>query len=110
MGDYSGAQALVTEDMLRLGIVGTPRDVIRQLEELGKAGIDEVGLGGPLGPDPGAAIDLLGQEVIPYFRCARDSCGENLTAVRAACTPPKSGMLARREQCPITFSSVRARP
>ena len=71
VGDYSGAQALVTEDMLRLGIVGTPRDVIRQLEELGKAGIDEVGLGGPLGPDPGAAIDLLGQEVIPYFRCRR---------------------------------------
>jgi len=66
--DYTGAQALVTEDMLRLGIVGTPREVIRQIEELATAGIDEVGLGGPLGPDPQAALELLGREVIPYFR------------------------------------------
>lgn len=68
VGDYAGAQALVTDDMLRLGIVGTPKDVIRQIEELAAAGIDEVGLGGPLGPDPDAAIELLGREVIPYFR------------------------------------------
>ncbi len=67
-GDYAGAQALVTDDMLRLGIVGTPRDVIRQIEDLAAAGIDEVGFGGPLGPDPEAAIELLGREVIPYFR------------------------------------------
>jgi 5,10-methylenetetrahydromethanopterin reductase len=67
-GDYAGAQSLVTDDMLKLGIVGTPRDVIRQIEELGGAGIDEVGLGGPLGPDPDAAIDLLAREVMPYFR------------------------------------------
>jgi 5,10-methylenetetrahydromethanopterin reductase len=68
VGDYAGAKALVTDDMLRLGIVGTPKDVIRQIEELAGAGIDEVGLGGPLGPDPHAAIELLGREVMPYFR------------------------------------------
>jgi 5,10-methylenetetrahydromethanopterin reductase len=67
-GDYAGARNLVTPDMLRLGIVGTPKDVIRQIEDLAAAGIDEVGLGGPLGPDPGAAIDLLGREVMPHFR------------------------------------------
>lgn len=67
-GDYEGAQALVTDDMLKLGIVGTPRDVTRQIEALAEAGVDEVGLGGPLGPDAEAAIELLGREVIPYFR------------------------------------------
>ncbi|MGH8265260.1 MAG: LLM class flavin-dependent oxidoreductase [Steroidobacteraceae bacterium] len=70
-GDYEGAEALVTDDMLRLGIVGTPKEVIRQIEDLAAVGIDEVGLGGPLGPDPGAAIELLGREVIPYFRASQ---------------------------------------
>jgi len=66
--DYAGAQALVTDDMLKLGIVGTPKEVIAQIEALGADGLDEIGLGGPLGPDPQAAIDLLGREVMPYFR------------------------------------------
>lgn len=66
--DYEGAKALVTDDMLKLGIVGTPKEVISQIEALGADGLDEIGLGGPLGPDPQTAIDLLGREVIPYFR------------------------------------------
>lgn len=65
--DYAGAQALVTDDMLKLGIVGTPKQVIAQIEALGADGLDEIGLGGPLGPDPQVAIELLGREVIPYF-------------------------------------------
>ena len=66
--DPAGARALVTDQMLRLGISGTPREVIAQIEALGAAGLDEVGFGGPLGPDPQAAIELLGREVAPYFR------------------------------------------
>lgn len=66
--DREGARALVTDDMLKLGIVGTPTEVITQIEALGAAGLDEIGFGGPLGPDPQAAIDLLGRAVIPYFR------------------------------------------
>jgi hypothetical protein len=31
-------------------------------------GIDEVSLGGPLGPDPEKAIALMGEKVIPYFQ------------------------------------------
>ena len=65
---YDEAYAAVTDDMLRLGIVGTPDDVIRQIETLADAGINEVNLGGPLGPDPEAAIRLMGERVIPYFR------------------------------------------
>lgn len=67
-GDYAGAEELVTGDMLRLAIVGTPAQVIRQIEGLAAAGIDEIGLGGPLGPDPAEAIGLLEREVIPHFR------------------------------------------
>jgi 5,10-methylenetetrahydromethanopterin reductase len=68
VGDYQGAQALVTDEMLKLAIVGTPREVIRQIEDLARDGIDEVGFGGPLGPDPAEAIELFGREVVPHFR------------------------------------------
>jgi len=68
VGDYAGAQSLVTDQMLKLAIVGTPSQVIRQIEDLASAGVDEIGFGGPLGPDPDAAIALLGREVIPHFR------------------------------------------
>lgn len=67
-GDYDGAWAKVTEPMLRIGITGTPEDVIRQVEKLREQGINEINLGGPLGPDPAEAIRLMGERVIPHFR------------------------------------------
>jgi 5,10-methylenetetrahydromethanopterin reductase len=67
-GDLTGAAAAVTDEMLRLAIVGTPADVISRIEMLADAGITQVNLGGPLGPDPAEAIALLGREVIPHFR------------------------------------------
>lgn len=67
-GRYEEAYAQVTDQMLRLGIVGTPQDVIRQIEALAELGINEVNLGGPIGPDPEAAIRLMGEQVIPHFR------------------------------------------
>ncbi len=67
-GDYEGAQDLVTDDMMGLGLVGTPKQVIPQIEQLGAAGITHVNLGGPIGPDIPEAIKLLGEQVIPYFR------------------------------------------
>jgi alkanesulfonate monooxygenase SsuD/methylene tetrahydromethanopterin reductase-like flavin-dependent oxidoreductase (luciferase family) len=54
--------------MLRLGIVGTPDDVIRNIEKLADLGINEINLGGPLGPDPITTIRLMGKHVIPHFR------------------------------------------
>ena len=67
-GRYDDASAQVTDDMLRLGITGTPDEVIEQVGLLADAGIDEVNLGGPLGPDPEGAIRLMGERVIPQFR------------------------------------------
>ena len=67
-GRYDDAYDRVTPAMLRLGITGTPSDVITQIENLVAMGIDEVSLGGPLGPDPETAIRLMGDKVIPHFR------------------------------------------
>jgi 5,10-methylenetetrahydromethanopterin reductase len=67
-GRYAEAKARVSDAMLRLGLVGTPGEVIAAIERLAELGIDEVNLGGPLGPDPEEAIRLMGREVIPHFR------------------------------------------
>ncbi len=67
-GEYEAAWNKVTPEMFRLGITGTPADVIRQVERLADMGIDEVSLGGPLGPDPEKAIALMGSRVIPHFK------------------------------------------
>lgn len=70
-GRESEADELVTEPMLRLGIVGTAHEVIERIEYLESVGVDEVNLGGPLGPDPERAIALMGEVVIPHFRAKR---------------------------------------
>jgi len=65
---YEEAHAAVSDNMLDLGMVGTPSDIIQHVEELAEAGITEIGFGGPLGPDIKEAIRLMGEKVIPYFR------------------------------------------
>ena len=67
-GRYEEAEACVTEDMYKLALAGTPKEIISQLEKLAEQGITQVNLGGPLGPDPEQAIRLMGKEVIPYFQ------------------------------------------
>lgn len=67
-GRYDEACARVSDDMLRIGISGTPDDVIGRIEYLAERGVTEINLGGPLGPDPAAAIRLMGEAVIPWFR------------------------------------------
>jgi 5,10-methylenetetrahydromethanopterin reductase len=62
------ARALVDQRMLRIGIVGTPQDLIARLEGLVQLGVRHLSFGPPLGPDPAAAIAAIGQVVIPYFR------------------------------------------
>jgi 5,10-methylenetetrahydromethanopterin reductase len=68
--DPAKARALVTQDMLRIGVVGTAGDLIPRLEGLRDLGARHLSFGPPLGPDPLAAIQLLGREVLPYFRDA----------------------------------------
>ena len=66
--DPIAARALVTPEMLRIGIVGTPDDVIGRLENLVAMGVRHLSFGPPLGPDPLAAVETLGREVLPHFR------------------------------------------
>ena len=66
--DVVKARALVTPDMLRIGVVGTAKDLIPRLEGLVAMGARHVSFGPPLGPDPLAAIELLGRDVLPHFR------------------------------------------
>jgi 5,10-methylenetetrahydromethanopterin reductase len=65
--DEARAIRLVDERMLRIGVVGSPRNVIARLEPLVAAGVRHLSFGPPLGPDPLAAISLLGA-VIRHFR------------------------------------------
>lgn len=65
--DYERARSAVTPDMLRLGLSGDPGMIIEQIEEVRAAGISQVNLGGPIGPDVAEAINLLGTKVLPHF-------------------------------------------
>ncbi|MCL5264057.1 MAG: LLM class flavin-dependent oxidoreductase [Chloroflexi bacterium] len=67
-GDMPGARALVTDNMLNLGIHGTPEECIRQLERVVEAGATHISLGGPMGPNPREAVRLIARRVLPYFR------------------------------------------
>lgn len=67
-GDYAGARAAVTQDMMKLAIIGSPQEAIAKIEMLAEAGVTQVSVGGPLGPDPAETIRLMGEQVIPYFR------------------------------------------
>jgi len=53
--------------MLGLAVVGTPQQVIPKIEQLVASGITQIVVGGPLGPDPKKTIELLGDQVLPYF-------------------------------------------
>jgi len=59
----------MTEDQIRFfSTVGTPADVIPQVEALIDAGANHIAFCGPLGPDVDEAISLLAREIVPRFR------------------------------------------
>ncbi len=66
--DLDRACSLVDERMLRIGVVGGPTEVIERLEPLVSDGARHLSFGPPLGPDPVAAVELLGRRVLPAFR------------------------------------------
>jgi 5,10-methylenetetrahydromethanopterin reductase len=61
------ARSLVDARMLRIGIAGSPKEIIERLETLVERGVKHLSFGPPLGPDPKAAIRSLGREVLPHF-------------------------------------------
>jgi 5,10-methylenetetrahydromethanopterin reductase len=68
-GDTARAAMLVSDRAVKaFSLTGTPADVIPQIEALIEAGATNIAFGPPLGPDFGAALELLATEVLPYFR------------------------------------------
>ena len=51
--------------MLILGVAGDAEDVLARCRVLREMGASHLSFGPPLGPDPVAAIRLLGEQVLP---------------------------------------------
>ena len=54
--------------MLALGVAGDAADVLARCRALRRLGAKHLSFGPPLGPDPVAAIRLLGEAVLPRLR------------------------------------------
>ncbi|MGJ3238800.1 MAG: LLM class flavin-dependent oxidoreductase [Anaerolineae bacterium] len=65
--DMAHAKQQVTDQMLRIGIVGTTDDLIERIEGLVALGVQHLSFGPPLGPDRLDAIRQIGTHVIPHF-------------------------------------------
>ena len=65
--DESRAIELVTDDMLKIGVVGDVGEIIERLEPLVADGAVHLSFGPPIGPDFGEALGILG-EVVRHFR------------------------------------------
>jgi 5,10-methylenetetrahydromethanopterin reductase len=65
--DGRGAAELIDDRMLSLGVAGDVGDVVARCRVLRRLGASHLSFGPPLGPDPVAAIRLLGEEVLPVL-------------------------------------------
>lgn len=66
--DSEGAKRLVTDEMAELAIWGNPGDCIERIDRLAKGGLRHIRFGPPLGPDPKETIEIIGKQIIPYFK------------------------------------------
>jgi 5,10-methylenetetrahydromethanopterin reductase len=67
-GDVEGAVEHLPDELTkRFLFAGTPKDIIKQTEEIFFQGASRVEFGSPHGIDGIEGINLLGQEVLPYF-------------------------------------------
>lgn len=66
--DLPRAARMVTPAMLRIGIAGTPHQLIERVEALVERGVTHLSFGPPLGPDIAYTLKMLGEVVIPHFR------------------------------------------
>jgi 5,10-methylenetetrahydromethanopterin reductase len=68
-GDVDAAQRAIPDALLRrFAFAGTPADVIAHVEALLDAGATRVDFGSPHGLDPVDGVELIGTQVLPYFR------------------------------------------
>ncbi len=65
--DEARAIELVTDEMLRIGVLGDAAEIIERLEPLVAAGATHLSFGPPLGPDFAEALGILGR-VVEHFR------------------------------------------
>jgi 5,10-methylenetetrahydromethanopterin reductase len=67
-GDAAAIANDIGDEVLdRFAFAGSPADLVRHVENLATAGATRVEFGTPLGRDPAAAIELLGDKVVPAF-------------------------------------------
>lgn len=66
--DRDAAAALVTDQMLQVGIVGDAQALLPRLQALQRMGARHISFGPPLGPDPLRAVQILGQAVLPLMQ------------------------------------------
>lgn len=64
-GRGAEAASMIDDRMLRLGIAGDEADVVARCRSLRALGASHLSFGPPLGPDPLAAVRLLGERVLP---------------------------------------------
>ena len=61
------AAALIDDRMLSLGVAGDVADVVARCRALVRLGASHLSFGPTLGPDPVAAVRLLGERVLPVL-------------------------------------------
>ena len=64
-GRAAEAVALIDDRMLLLGVAGDEDDVLQRCRSLRALGAGHLSFGPPLGPDPLAAVRILGERVMP---------------------------------------------
>jgi 5,10-methylenetetrahydromethanopterin reductase len=74
------AAQLIDDRMLSLGVAGDAGDVLSRCETLRRLGARHLSFGPPLGPDPVAAIRLLGEHVLPVLGECPAEAGTEVTA------------------------------
>lgn len=67
-GDLEAAVGAVDDRLLALGIAGDAASLVARLEGLVAMGATHLSFGPPLGPDPVAAVELIGERVLPALR------------------------------------------
>jgi len=67
-GIREAARQVTPEMISSFSICGTPEECINRISELEKAGVTQVVIGSPIGPDRKDAIRLVGEEIIPHFQ------------------------------------------